>query len=84
MNSFDSLNFQGFNMSSHHHLRRKPPNGEIEHTNYLSEDIGALYLNDEYSDIIMKIDGFKINAHKVILASRSHYFRYMILSFYLI
>lgn len=51
------------------------PKGEIEHMNFLSEHIGALYLNDEYSDIILKVDGTKFHAHKVILAARSEYFR---------
>ncbi|KAJ9578309.1 hypothetical protein L9F63_005475, partial [Diploptera punctata] len=51
------------------------PTGEIEHINYLSEHIGALFLNDEYSDVILTVDGQRFHGHKVILAARSEYFR---------
>lgn len=60
-------------MSSHHHL--SPSSGEIEHTNFLSEDIGALYLSDDYSDVTLLVGGQRFNGHKVILAARSQYFR---------
>ena len=60
-------------MSSHHRLN--PSSGEIEHTSFLSEDIGALYLSDDYSDVTLIISGQRFNAHKVILAARSQYFR---------
>lgn len=62
-------------MSSHHHLGPNAPTGEIEHINYLSEHIGALYLNDEYSDVVLTVDGQRFHGHKVILAARSEYFR---------
>ncbi|XP_026286758.1 BTB/POZ domain-containing protein 9 [Frankliniella occidentalis] len=62
-------------MSSHHHMGRTAPNGEIEHTTFLSEHIGALYLNDEYSDVVVSVDGHRFHGHKVILAARSDYFR---------
>ncbi|XP_075233957.1 BTB (POZ) domain containing 9 isoform X3 [Lycorma delicatula] len=62
-------------MSSNHHMGAAAPKGEIEHMNFLSEHIGALYLNDDYSDIVLKVDGVEFHAHKVILAARSDYFR---------
>lgn len=49
--------------------------GEVEHTAYLSEHIGALYSNEDYSDITLIVEGNRIPSHKVILASRSDYFR---------
>lgn len=60
-------------MSSHHHLN--PPSGEVIHINHLSEDIGALYLADEYSDVTLIVSGQRFNGHRVILAARSQYFR---------
>ncbi|XP_034941957.1 BTB/POZ domain-containing protein 9 [Chelonus insularis] len=60
-------------MSSHHHLN--PPSGEVVHINHLSENIGALYLSDDYSDVTLIVAGQRFNGHKVILAARSQYFR---------
>lgn len=60
-------------MSSHHHL--SPSSGEVEHINFLSDDIGALYLSDDYSDVTLVVAGQRFNGHKVILAARSQYFR---------
>ena len=60
-------------MSSHHHLQTTT--GEVEHINHLSEDIGALYMSDDYSDVTLIVAGQRFNAHKVILAARSEYFR---------
>lgn len=60
-------------MSSHHRLN--PPSGDIEHISYLSEDIGALYLSDDYSDVTLIVGGQRFNGHKIILAARSQYFR---------
>ncbi|XP_033340114.2 BTB (POZ) domain containing 9 isoform X2 [Megalopta genalis] len=60
-------------MSSHHHLN--PLSGDIEHINHLSDDIGALYLSDEYSDVTVIVGGQRFNGHKIILAARSQYFR---------
>jgi BTB/POZ domain-containing protein 9 len=51
------------------------PSGEVEHIHTLSAHIGALFLNDEYSDVVLTLDGHKFHAHKVILAARSDYFR---------
>lgn len=65
-------------MSSNHHLRLNGcpyTKGEIEHVNHLSEHIGALYLDSEYSDVVLLVEGELFHAHKVILGSRSEYFR---------
>lgn len=48
---------------------------EIEHVQFLSEMIGNLYLNDEFSDTVLVVQNEKISVHKVILAARSEYFR---------
>lgn len=48
---------------------------QIQHTHFLSEHIGALYLNDEYSDVTLIVEKQPFSAHKVILAARSDYFR---------
>ncbi len=62
-------------MCDHHHLRASTPAGEIEHVNFLSENIGVLFMNEDYSDIILCVEGQRFHAHKVILAARSEYFR---------
>lgn len=63
-------------MSSNHHLGLNAPiKGEIDHITYLSQHIGALYLKEDYSDIILKVDSHRFHGHKVILAARSEYFR---------
>lgn len=60
-------------MSSHHHLNSS--SGEIDHVHFVSEDIGALYLSEEYSDVTIVVAGHKFHSHKLILAARSEYFR---------
>lgn len=60
-------------MSSHHHLNSS--SGEIDHVHFVSEDIGALYLSEEYSDVTLVVAGHKFYSHKLILAARSEYFR---------
>lgn len=60
-------------MSSQHRLSSS--SGEIDHTSFLSEDIGGLYLSDDYSDVTLIVNGQRFNGHKVILAARSQYFR---------
>jgi len=62
-------------MSSHHVKGRSAPNGEIEHTQSLCEHVGALYSNNEYSDVTLIVKGHRFKAHRVILAARSDYFR---------
>ena len=49
---------------------------QVQHIHYLSEHIGALFLNDEYSDVTLVVENHRFHAHKVILAARSEYFRY--------
>ena len=46
-------------------------NGEVQHIQKLSDHIGALFLNDEYSDVSLLVEGQSFRAHKVILAARS-------------
>lgn len=60
-------------MSSHHHLNSS--SGEIDHVHFVSEDIGALYLTEDYSDVTIVVAGHKFYSHKLILAARSQYFR---------
>lgn len=65
-------------MSSHHELNvsiEHPISGDINHINTLSEDIGALYLSNDYSDVTLIVGGQRFNSHKIILAARSQYFR---------
>jgi len=62
-------------MSSHQPFNTVPPIGEVQHIHFLSEHIGALFLNDEYSDVTLIVESNRFNAHKVILAARSEYFR---------
>lgn len=49
--------------------------GEIDHCLQLSEDVGALALNEEYSDVTFVVNSKSFPAHRVILAARCHYFR---------
>merc|ERR1712012_1154042 len=63
-------------MSSQQPFNTVVPNiGEVQHIHFLSEHIGALYLNDEYSDVTLVVENHRFHAHKVILAARSEYFR---------
>ncbi|CAD6227476.1 GSCOCG00001163001-RA-CDS [Cotesia congregata] len=48
---------------------------EVVHTNQLSENIGSLYLSDDYCDVTLIVGGQRFNGHKLILAARSQYFR---------
>ncbi|XP_071526505.1 BTB/POZ domain-containing protein 9-like isoform X2 [Panulirus ornatus] len=57
------------------HLGLPFPGGVVDHSSNLAHDIGALYLNDEYSDVTLQVNGQTFRAHKVILAARSQYFR---------
>ena len=49
--------------------------GDVEHINQLSDNIGALFMQESYSDITLLVDGHRFVAHKVVLAARSEYFR---------
>lgn len=55
--------------------------GEIHHCKGLSDDIGVLALSEDYSDVRFVVDGRAFPAHKVILAARCHYFRYVELQY---
>ena len=57
-------------------LSSENPSFQVQHIHYLSEHIGALFLNDEYSDVTLVVEHHRFHAHKVILAARSEYFRY--------
>ncbi|XP_063603510.1 BTB/POZ domain-containing protein 9-like [Penaeus indicus] len=57
------------------HVGLPYPGGVVDHSSNLAHDIGALYLNDEYSDVTLQVNGQTFHAHKVILAARSQYFR---------
>ena len=69
---------QNLAMSSQQQLGLVPSLGlgEIDHVRSLSDNLGALLLNDSYHDITLIIESHRISAHKIILASRSEYFRW--------
>ncbi|XP_050538973.1 BTB/POZ domain-containing protein 9 isoform X2 [Daktulosphaira vitifoliae] len=48
---------------------------QIDHAHFLASDIGTLYLNDRFSDVVLLVNGERFHAHRVVLASRSDYFR---------
>lgn len=50
--------------------------GEVDHVRSLSDNLNALLLSDNYQDITLIVENHRIPAHKIILASRSEYFRY--------
>ncbi|XP_050426645.1 BTB/POZ domain-containing protein 9-like [Adelges cooleyi] len=54
-------------------------NEQIDHTHFLVSDIGSLYLSESISDVVLVVDGERLPAHRMILASRSDFFR---VSFY--
>lgn len=51
------------------------PSGIIDHVSSLSNHLGELIENSEYSDIALVVEQRRFPAHKVILAARSEYFR---------
>lgn len=51
--------------------------GEVDHVRYLSDNLGALLLSENYQDITLIVENHRIPAHKILLASRSEYFRYL-------
>lgn len=62
-------------MSDSHSLRPPPSVSEIDHLHLLSEQLGALVLGEDYSDVTFIVEGKRFPAHRVILAARCHYFR---------
>ena len=60
---------------NHHSLIRVHPLGEINHSHSLVDNFGSLCMSEDYSDVTLIVDNHKIAAHRVILASRSNYFR---------
>ncbi|KAM9798517.1 BTB/POZ domain-containing protein 9 [Neosynchiropus ocellatus] len=62
-------------MSDSHSLRPPASVSEIDHIHLLSEQLGALVLGEEYSDVTFIVEGKRFPAHRVILAARCHYFR---------
>ena len=69
----------GWRMSDNHQLRLQPlSEGDINDVNMLSDDIGKLFRNSEYSDLTLQVENRKFQIHKVVLAARSEYFRYVI------
>jgi len=51
--------------------------GDVEHVNQLSDNIGALFMQDGYSDVTLVVEEQRFVAHKVVLAARSEYFRFV-------
>ncbi|XP_057371374.1 BTB/POZ domain-containing protein 9-like [Daphnia carinata] len=49
--------------------------GEVDHVRSLSDNLNTLLLSDNYQDITLIVENQRIPAHKIILASRSEYFR---------
>ncbi|CAB4058666.1 BTBD9 [Lepeophtheirus salmonis] len=64
-------------MSSQQPINPRTPS-EIQHTQFVAEDVGSLYLSEEYSDVTLIVDGQRFPGHKVLLASRSKYFKAML------
>jgi BTB/POZ domain len=62
-------------MSSQQQLGLSTPLGEVDHVRALSDNFASLLISENYHDITLLVEGQKIPAHKVILASRSEYFR---------
>uniref|UniRef100_A0A183C5N0 BTB domain-containing protein n=1 Tax=Globodera pallida TaxID=36090 RepID=A0A183C5N0_GLOPA len=71
---------QEFNSSSSLNNRTSSfsPYGEIQYTAQLVEQLAFLYLNEEFSDLVLIVDGQRFPVHRVILATRSSYFKAML------
>jgi BTB/POZ domain len=66
---------------SDHRLKTVPVHRDIKHIDQLSDNIGALFMQESYSDVTLVVDNQQFPAHKVILAARSEYFRWSIFIF---
>ena len=62
-------------MSSQQQLGLTIQIGEVDHIQRLGTDLGSLLISENYHDVTVLVEGQKILAHKVVLASRSEYFR---------
>ncbi|XP_050426635.1 BTB/POZ domain-containing protein 9-like [Adelges cooleyi] len=47
---------------------------QIDHAHLMINDISSLHLSDRFSDIVLVVDGERLPAHRVVLASRSKQF----------
>lgn len=50
--------------------------GEVSHVSQLSQDLALLCRSEEFSDVVLLVDGHRFSAHRAVLAARSEYFRY--------
>ena len=62
-------------MCDHPYLGVASGPGDIQHAHSLSDNIGALFMQEDYSDMTLLVENEQFPAHKVILAARSEYFR---------
>jgi len=53
---------------------------EVNHVRQLSADIGNLFNSNDYCDIKLKVEDTIFEAHKIVLAARSDYFRALLYS----
>ncbi|XP_037076077.1 LOW QUALITY PROTEIN: BTB/POZ domain-containing protein 9-like [Pollicipes pollicipes] len=49
--------------------------GEVDHVSQLSQDLALLCRSEEFSDVVLVVDGHRFSAHRSVLAARSEYFR---------
>ncbi|XP_050435293.1 BTB/POZ domain-containing protein 9-like [Adelges cooleyi] len=55
---------------------------QIDHTKFLVTDISSLYGNETFSDVVFVVDNVRLHAHRLMLATRSEYFRKLLLGNY--
>ncbi|XP_050426283.1 BTB/POZ domain-containing protein 9-like [Adelges cooleyi] len=51
---------------------------QINHAQFLVNDISDLYLDERFSDVIFVVENEEFHAHRAVLASRSEYFRVLL------